>query len=110
VALLSAVLVLVMDGHFAYPLARHRLCEAEELDSEPRHRHRIRNPLQVTHEGDRDALLGASPANQAYRYLIGNPSAIPSAALTMIVVAGFGEEILFRGYLFERLGKLLGQS
>ena len=26
----------------------------------------------------------------------------------MIVVAGFGEETLFRGYLFERLGKLLG--
>ena len=26
----------------------------------------------------------------------------------MIVGAGFGEETIFRGYLFERLGKLFG--
>ena len=26
----------------------------------------------------------------------------------MLVVAGFGEETFFRGYMFERLGKLLG--
>jgi membrane protease YdiL (CAAX protease family) len=28
----------------------------------------------------------------------------------MIVVGGFGEETVFRGYMFERLAKLLGQS
>jgi membrane protease YdiL (CAAX protease family) len=28
----------------------------------------------------------------------------------MIVGAGFGEETVFRGYLFERLGKLFGAS
>ena len=28
----------------------------------------------------------------------------------MIVVAGFGEETLFRGWMFERLGKLFGSS
>ena len=28
----------------------------------------------------------------------------------MIVVAGFGEETVFRGFMFERLGKLLGFS
>ncbi len=28
----------------------------------------------------------------------------------MIVVAGFGEETLFRGYMFERLGKLFGHG
>ena len=28
----------------------------------------------------------------------------------VIVGAGFGEETLFRGYLFERLGKLLGSN
>jgi membrane protease YdiL (CAAX protease family) len=28
----------------------------------------------------------------------------------MIVVAGFGEETLYRGWMFERLGKLLGTS
>jgi membrane protease YdiL (CAAX protease family) len=55
-------------------------------------------------------LLGASPTNQAYHYLVGNRAALPAAVLTMIVVAGFGEETVFRGYLFERLGKLLGPS
>ena len=28
----------------------------------------------------------------------------------MIFVAGWGEETLFRGYMFERLGKLLGSK
>lgn len=55
-------------------------------------------------------ILGANPTNPAYHYLAGNPGAIPGAVLTMIVVAGFGEETVFRGYLFERLGKALGRS
>jgi len=55
-------------------------------------------------------LLGANPINQAYHYLAGNWAALPAAVLTMIVVAGFGEETVFRGYMFERLGKLLGRS
>jgi membrane protease YdiL (CAAX protease family) len=33
---------------------------------------------------------------------------IPAALYTMIVGAGFGEQTVFRGYLFERLGKLFG--
>ena len=55
-------------------------------------------------------LLGADPINQTYHYLAGNTAALPGAVYTMIVVAGFGEETLFRGYLFERLGKLFGAS
>jgi membrane protease YdiL (CAAX protease family) len=55
-------------------------------------------------------LLGANPINQSYHYLAGNWAALPAAVLTMIVVAGFGEETVFRGYMFERLGKLLGRS
>jgi hypothetical protein len=55
-------------------------------------------------------LLGANPINQTYHYLVGNRDALPAALWTMIVVAGFGEETVFRGYLFERLGKLLGRS
>src|SRR5262245_46467997 len=53
-------------------------------------------------------LLGADPINHAYQYLAGNRAALPGAVFTMIVVAGFGEETLFRGYMFERLGKLFG--
>jgi hypothetical protein len=53
-------------------------------------------------------MLGADPVNHAYHYLAGNPAALPGAILTMIVVAGWGEETVFRGYMFERLSKLLG--
>ncbi len=55
-------------------------------------------------------MLGANPVNQAYHYLSGNRAALPAAVFTMIVVAGFGEETVFRGYMFERLGKLIGQN
>jgi membrane protease YdiL (CAAX protease family) len=52
-------------------------------------------------------LLGADPINQTYHYLVGNPAMLPGAILTM-VAAGFGEETVFRGFLFERLGKVFG--
>jgi len=54
-------------------------------------------------------LLGGDPINQTYRYLAGNSA----AAATMgayIVVASFNEETVFRGFVFERLGKLLPPS
>ena len=53
-------------------------------------------------------LLGADPINPAYHYLAGNRAALPGILLAVIVGAGWGEETLFRGYLFERLGKLFG--
>jgi hypothetical protein len=53
-------------------------------------------------------LLGADPINQAYHYLTGNRAALPAALYAVIVGAGFGEETIFRGYMFERLGKLFG--
>ena len=55
-------------------------------------------------------LLGADPINQAYHYLSGNRAALPAALFAMVVGAGFGEETVFRGYMFERLGKLFGSS
>ena len=55
-------------------------------------------------------LLGADPINRAYHYLVGNRAALPAAILAMIVSAGFGEETVFRGYMFERLGKLFGSG
>jgi membrane protease YdiL (CAAX protease family) len=55
-------------------------------------------------------LLGADPINQAYHYLVGNPTAAAPLVLQMIITAGFGEETFFRGYMFERFGKLIGQS
>jgi len=51
-------------------------------------------------------LLGAPPTNAAYHHLVGNTAALPLMLYLVIAGAGFGEETLFRGYLFERLGKL----
>src|SRR5712692_2976978 len=42
--------------------------------------------------------------------LAGNRAALPGMLYTMIVVAGFGEETVFRGWMFERLGKLFGSK
>ena len=55
-------------------------------------------------------LLGADPVNHAYHYLVGNQAAVPGAIWAMVAGAGFGEETSFRGYMFERLGKLLGHG
>ena len=54
-------------------------------------------------------IFGAAPANPAYHFLAGNRAALPAAVWAMLM-AGVSEETVFRGYLFERLGKLLGQS
>ena len=55
-------------------------------------------------------LLGAPPINQAYHYLSGNPAALPGALYLIIAGAGFGEETVFRGFLFERFGRLFGSG
>ena len=53
-------------------------------------------------------LFGAPAVNQHYHYLAGNPAALPGILFAVVVGAGFGEETLFRGFFFERLGKLFG--
>jgi len=55
-------------------------------------------------------LLGADPINHAFHFLEGNRAALPWALYTMVIGAGFGEETLFRGYLFERFGRIWGTS
>ncbi|MGQ0639826.1 MAG: lysostaphin resistance A-like protein [Gemmatimonadaceae bacterium] len=55
-------------------------------------------------------LLGADPINQTYHYLAGDTAALPAAIWSMVVAAGFGEEVVFRGFAFERLRRLLGWS
>ncbi|HYM94609.1 MAG TPA: CPBP family intramembrane glutamic endopeptidase [Chitinophagaceae bacterium] len=52
-------------------------------------------------------LLGADPVNQYYHFLAGNLALLPAAIVAMLVV-GFSEETVFRGFMFERLGKLFG--
>ena len=53
-------------------------------------------------------LLGAPPINEAYRFLEGNNVAIPGMLYAIVIGAGFGEETLFRGFMFGRLRRLLG--
>jgi len=55
-------------------------------------------------------LLGAPPINQAYHYLTGNRAALPGAVYLLIAGGGFGEETVYRGFLFERFGKLFGSG
>lgn len=55
-------------------------------------------------------LFGAPAINQAFHYLAGNTAALPAILYAVIVGAGFGEETFFRGYPFERFGKLFGTT
>jgi hypothetical protein len=52
-------------------------------------------------------LLGADPINWAYHHWAGNRALLPTAVWAC-VNAGFAEETMFRGYMFERFGKLFG--
>jgi membrane protease YdiL (CAAX protease family) len=53
-------------------------------------------------------LFGADPVNRAYHYLAGNAPAAAFMAVFVIVSGGFGEETVYRGFLFERFCKLFG--
>jgi membrane protease YdiL (CAAX protease family) len=53
-------------------------------------------------------LLGGPAINPTYHWLAGNTAALPGILFVVIVAAGFAEEVVFRGYFFERLGRLLG--
>jgi membrane protease YdiL (CAAX protease family) len=52
-------------------------------------------------------LLGAPAVNPAFHFVEHNPRALPDVVL-LSVLAGFGEETYYRGWMFERLGRLLG--
>lgn len=55
-------------------------------------------------------LLGAPPINGPFHYLAHNPAEIPTMLYVIVIGAGFGEEMLFRGWPFERFRKLLGDA
>jgi membrane protease YdiL (CAAX protease family) len=54
-------------------------------------------------------LLGADPINHAYHGWAGNAAMLPFA-LWASLNAGFSEELVNRGFLFERSRKLIGNS
>ena len=53
-------------------------------------------------------LLIADPVNHTYHYLAGDPLASLAFAIYLVIGGGWAEETVFRGYLFERLGRLIG--
>lgn len=55
-------------------------------------------------------LLGAPPINPAYHALAGDAAASARMAVEVIVTAGFAEEIVFRGFLYERFRTLWGSG
>ena len=55
-------------------------------------------------------LLGGPDINVAYHFVEGNRPAVIQMILTSVIAGGFGEEILYRGFLFERLERALGKS
>lgn len=55
-------------------------------------------------------LFGAPEINPAYHYLAGNNAALPGTLIAVVLRAGVGEEIVWRGFLFERLRTLLGSG
>lgn len=55
-------------------------------------------------------LLGAPAISPTYHFLVGNTAALPGMIYLILVGAGFGEETIYRGWMFERFGKLFGQS
>jgi len=55
-------------------------------------------------------LLGAPAVNPRFQQLQGNSAALPGMLFLVIVGAGIGEELLYRGFLFARLRALVGRS
>ena len=55
-------------------------------------------------------LVGHHSTNQQFHFLVGNTAALIGVASLLLINSGFGEETLFRGFLFERLRKLLGHT
>ena len=55
-------------------------------------------------------LLGAPALNPIFQDLPGHPDQLALLLLISVFQAGFGEELVFRAYLFERIGKLIGDG
>lgn len=55
-------------------------------------------------------LLGAPAINATYHWLVGNTAALPGMIATILFSAGLGEEIFYRGFLFERSRRAFGDG
>lgn len=53
-------------------------------------------------------LLGAPPTNAAYQFVVGNPAALPGLLFAILVRAAIAEEVVYRGFLHDRLMHWVG--
>ncbi len=58
----------------------------------------------------RDSLVVTPPDRSFLRHIQGNLSALFGWLLVAWGIGGFAEELIFRGYLLNRMGRLLGQG
>jgi membrane protease YdiL (CAAX protease family) len=55
-------------------------------------------------------LLGGPEQNATYHFVVGNPRALVGVILASLIAGGVAEETFYRGWMFERLGRLLGRG
>ena len=55
-------------------------------------------------------LLDAPAINPYFHNIAGNPVALGKMLVAGAIIGGVGEEIFYRGYVFERLGRLWGNG
>lgn len=105
---LSALLVIAWARRSGTPLA------ALGLERPPRWPHTIALglvlgvALKLYSKAILMPLLHVDPINHAYHHLAGNRALVPFTLYQLVIGAGFGEEVVFRGFLFERMRTLLG--
>ena len=51
--------------------------------------------------------IGFDPVNHAYQYLVGSRRALLTTLIAVVLNAGVGEELIWRGFLFEMLGRFI---
>jgi membrane protease YdiL (CAAX protease family) len=55
-------------------------------------------------------LIGAPALNATYHYLAGNAAALPDMLVFVLVSGAVGEEIVFRGFIFNRVRTFGGST
>ncbi|HYV99457.1 MAG TPA: CPBP family intramembrane glutamic endopeptidase [Gemmatimonadaceae bacterium] len=55
-------------------------------------------------------VIGAPAENAAYSDLAGNAAALPGMFATIVFAAGFGEELFYRAFLFNRVRAVITES
>src|SRR4051812_40819564 len=64
--------------------------------------------LKVAMKAVVQPMMGIEAVNRNYEFIAGNTGAMLRMLVIVVFAAGFGEEIIWRGFLFERFRSFLG--